>query len=109
MAMDDRGQHPQSTGHLSRRGFLASGTAAFAALALAPGCVLDDIIGQQPYEVVSVLYAHEVNGFLVFETTVPSGELFAGDLTGGFVQWATVQNYSIEEDDDGFVRAPTFP
>jgi hypothetical protein len=58
---------------------------------------------------VSALYAHEVEGFLHFETSVPTGELFAEDGPSGFLQWSTTKNYSIEEWDDGFSRFPAFP
>lgn len=110
--MNDEHRPPRESadrGHLNRRGFLATGGAALATMALGVGCVLDDIVGSQQHEVIATLYAHEVDGFLVFETTVPTGELFAKDLAGGFVQWANVQNYSIEEWDDGFVHAPAYP
>jgi hypothetical protein len=50
-----------------------------------------------------------VEGFLHFETSVPTGELFAEDGPSGFLQWSTTKNYSIEEWDDGFSRFPAFP
>ena len=59
--------------------------------------------------VLANLYAHEVDKFLHFETSVPGGQLFAGNGVSGFLQWSTVQNYSIEEWDDGFSRFPAFP
>jgi len=109
MAAEDRPPHESPDGgRLSRRGFLAIGGGALAGMVLA-GCVVNDIIGGQQGEVLAMLHAHEVNGFLVFETTVPGGELFAKDLAGGYVQWSDVQNYSIEEWDDGFVHAPAYP
>ena len=55
------------------------------------------------------LRAHEADGFLHFESSASSGELFAGDGPRGFLEWDTTQNYRTEMWDDGFCRFPAFP
>ena len=92
---------------IGRRGFLVTGGSAVALLAVAPSCTFD--LGSRQEHVVIGLYAHEVDGFLHFETSPPSGELFAGDGPSGFLQWNTTQNYSTAQWDDGFCRLPSFP
>jgi hypothetical protein len=91
---------------ISRRSFLAIGAGAAALVTFGPGCGLD--LGSRQPEVIVALHVHEVDGFLRFESSAVSGELFAGDVNG-FVAWGATQNFAVEEWDDGFCRFPTFP